>query len=127
MATFTKNLKLKKPEVTDYYNIEDFNENSDILDTVFDNTVIKIETTDWSSATTTVNDTAYYICEKAVRSIIGTPSVSLSPSNLVATSDEEVAFGKIKGVTVDDTKKILKLYASEKPATSFSIIVKGVG
>lgn len=29
---YTENLKLKKPEVTDAYNIEDFNKNSDIVD-----------------------------------------------------------------------------------------------
>lgn len=29
---YTNNLKLKKPESTDYYNVEDFNENADALD-----------------------------------------------------------------------------------------------
>lgn len=32
MATYTKNLKLKKPHQDDYYNINDFNENMDIID-----------------------------------------------------------------------------------------------
>lgn len=32
MATYTKNINLKKPDPSDFYNIEDFNENSDKID-----------------------------------------------------------------------------------------------
>lgn len=32
MATYTENLNLKKPESDDFYNVEDFNENFEILD-----------------------------------------------------------------------------------------------
>lgn len=32
MATYTNNLNLKKPESDDFYNVEDFNDNFDILD-----------------------------------------------------------------------------------------------
>lgn len=33
MATYTQNINLKKPDPSDFYNIEDFNENSDKIDT----------------------------------------------------------------------------------------------
>lgn len=32
MATYTTNLNLIKPEATDFYNVEDFNNNADIID-----------------------------------------------------------------------------------------------
>ncbi len=32
MATYTKNFGLKKPEPMDFYNIDDFNNNADIID-----------------------------------------------------------------------------------------------
>ncbi len=32
MATYTKNFGLKKPEDNDFYNVEDFNKNADIID-----------------------------------------------------------------------------------------------
>lgn len=39
MATTTTNLGLKKPATTDYYNIQDFNDNADILDAFAGNTI----------------------------------------------------------------------------------------
>ena len=32
MATFTQNYNLKKPDQQDFYNVEDFNNNADIID-----------------------------------------------------------------------------------------------
>lgn len=32
MATQTTNLNLKKPDSTDYYNVQDFNDNMDLID-----------------------------------------------------------------------------------------------
>ena len=36
MATYTKNFGLKKPAENDFYNIEDFNRNADIIDEKLD-------------------------------------------------------------------------------------------
>ena len=32
MATYTANYRLKKPGLADYYNIQDFNDNADVID-----------------------------------------------------------------------------------------------
>lgn len=40
---FTENLNLKKPARTDYYNVEDFNENADILDKAVSENTNEIE------------------------------------------------------------------------------------
>lgn len=45
MMNKTKNYKLNKPEVTDYYNIEDFNNNSEIIDNELFKKIDKIEAT----------------------------------------------------------------------------------
>ncbi len=36
MALFTQNINLKKPEPNDFYRIEDFNDNADIIDAEFE-------------------------------------------------------------------------------------------
>ena len=44
MPTYTTNLNLKKPNGDEYYNIEDFNENADIIDAAISDVYTKIQT-----------------------------------------------------------------------------------
>jgi hypothetical protein len=51
MATTTTNLGLKKPATTDYYNIQDFNDNADTLDTFAGNAITTDKLINNASAT----------------------------------------------------------------------------
>lgn len=52
MATQTPNLGLKKPEKTDFYNVDDFNENMDIIDMYLSDTGWVSAEIDFTNATT---------------------------------------------------------------------------
>ena len=41
MANYTENYNLKKPDRTDFYNVQDFNDNADIIDTALDDKLNK--------------------------------------------------------------------------------------
>lgn len=43
MADFTENYNLKKPADTDFYNVQDFNDNADIIDSALNNLDAKID------------------------------------------------------------------------------------
>jgi hypothetical protein len=43
MADFTENYNLKKPVDTDFYNVQDFNNNADIIDSALNNLDAKID------------------------------------------------------------------------------------
>lgn len=44
MPTYTTNLNLKKPNGDEYYNIEDFNENADLIDAAISDVYTKTQT-----------------------------------------------------------------------------------
>lgn len=88
---------------------------------------VRVETSDWSGATTTVNGTAYYTATKTLSILSDTnPVIYLGPtgSNILPTEDEETAYSDIKYVTVDVNAKTVRFYAEKVPASAITVIVK---
>ena len=85
---------------------------------------LTISASDWSSATTDVNGTAYYTATKQLAEVYDAhPDIMIGATGLLPTEAEKKAFGAVSYVTVSGTT--LKLYAAKKPTSDFVIIVKG--
>lgn len=92
---------------------------------------VLVRTSGWSSATTTVDGTAYYTNTVSVADLFDShPDVNLdaAPGRTIPTVAQREAFGIVaKGgyITADKTAKTLTLYAQEKPTADFYIFIKG--
>lgn len=85
---------------------------------------LTISASDWSSATTDINGTAYYTATKQLAEVYDAhPDIMIGATGLLPTEAEKKAFGAVSYVTVSGTT--LKLYAAKKPTSDFVIIVKG--
>ncbi len=85
---------------------------------------LTISASDWSSATTDVNGTAYYTATKQLAEVYDAhPDIMIGATGLLPTEAEKKAFGVVSYVTITGTT--LKLYAKNKPTSDFVIIVKG--
>lgn len=121
MATRTDNYGLIKPEGTDFYDIDDFNENADIIDEALHNlslTIITanakvIEIADW------VSDAMFedypYKAEIAIDGVTAeyVPAVTFEPT--VALS------GKMCPVAQTDTNKVI-VFASDIPESTVEVM-----
>lgn len=86
-----------------------------------------ISTSGWSSATTTVDGTAYYIYAISLKNCSDAhPEVMIGATGTLPTTAQQSAFDKVKYVTVNVENLQLKLYATSKPTSDFVITVKGV-
>ncbi len=89
--------------------------------------IFTIKTIDWSNSTVSFNGEDCYYAEYPITYTDGLgPVASITSSSNNVPIEEQIAYLKIDYVTVDNTNMLLKLYAKEKPTTSFSIIVRGV-
>jgi len=89
----TKNYGLKKPESTDFYNIDDFNENADIIDT-------ELKELEDGKAEKTHTHTKEQVGLENVPNVTTnnqTPTYTMASSNTTLSSGEKLstAFGKI--------------------------------
>jgi len=128
----TTNYNLKKPSTTDFYNIEDFNDNADIIDqqmkTNADN-IAKIVAIKTATITTTwVGSSAPYTQEVTVAGITADDEPIISPvysATLATALLEKEAWNQI-GKIETGTNKITITCFEDKPITAIPIQIKGV-
>lgn len=85
---------------------------------------VTITTSNWSSATTTVNGSAYYTCKKTLTSVASAhPTVICGTADTLPSDNEQDAFGCIKWVTVDTSTNVITFYALQKPSASAVVTV----
>ena len=125
MATTTRNYKFKKPDKTDYFNIDDQNNNWDKLDEELEKSKAVIEValpaSGWSSSypyTQTVAVTGFTDADE--------PVLTMLISETATEADVKAykkAFGFIFAGEV--TSEQATFYASKKPATDITVGLKG--
>ncbi|SHM95034.1 hypothetical protein SAMN02746066_04043 [Anaerosporobacter mobilis DSM 15930] len=134
MATETKNLKLSKPDKTDFYNIDLVNTNMDKIDKAIgekaDKTEITITKTIQAvlSGTSWVGSAAPYTQTITVDGILSTdnPIVDVILSDLLGTAIlEEKAWGNISKIVTHDGS-ITAICNKKKPVTGVKIQLKVV-
>ena len=124
---YTDNLKLKMPGQTEFYNVDDFNENAEIIDKELSKMNRKLTLTftaaGWS-------DTAPYTQLVAVEGITAddVPEVYLYYPDTINETNAEAyveAYGYINKVdTQENAINVTAFY--EKPAVDITIALKGV-
>ena len=130
--TQTENLKLNKPDKTDFIDIEKLNENMDKLDSTLkpvlslantkEVTVI-LSASNWSSS-------APYSQKIAVPSVKAMDSVSMGKAHTKASSVTDIeTYDEMAGLitSAEVTDGYVTFYcAAEKPAEDFKVKLKGV-
>lgn len=130
--TQTENLKLNKPDKTDFIDIEKLNENMDKIDGVLKpvlavaNTkeaVVTLSASSWSTS-------APYAQKVAVPSVKATDSVSMGKAHTKTSSPSDIEiYDEMAGLitAAEVTDGFVTFYcAAEKPTADFKIKLKGV-
>ena len=130
--TQTENLKLNKPDKTDFIDIEKLNENMDKIDGALKpvlevaNTrevVVTLSASNWSSS-------APYFQKVAVPSVKATDSVSMGKAHTKTSSPSDIeTYDEMAGLitAAEVTDGYVTFYcAAEKPTADFKVKLKGV-
>lgn len=130
--TQTENLKLNKPDKTDFIDVEKLNENMDKLDSTLKpvlslaNTkevTVVLSASNWSSS-------APYSQKVAVPSVKATDSVSMGKAHTKASRPSDIeTCDEMAGLitSAEVTDGYVTFYcAAEKPAEDFKVKLKGV-
>ena len=130
--TQTENLKLNKPDKTDFIDIEKLNENMDKIDGALKpvlevaNTreaVVALSASNWSTS-------APYFQKIAVSSIKATDSVSMGKAHTKTSSPTDIeTYDEMAGLitAAEVTDGYVTFYcAAEKPTKDFKVKLKGV-
>lgn len=130
--TQTENLKLNKPDKTDFIDIEKLNENMDKIDGVLKpvlavaNTkeaVVTLSASNWSTS-------APYAQKVAVPSVKATDSVSMGKAHTKTSSPSDIEiYDEMAGLitAAEVTDGFVTFYcAAEKPTADFKVKLKGV-
>lgn len=117
MSTFTENYTLIKPDEADYYDVQDFNENMDTIDTQMAATALSLEETQEEVAgvsekigtsTDTGSDTVFgkltQLAETIENNIDSTPSVVKSIQHVVYTVPASKSSGTVSIASVTAKK-----------------------
>lgn len=130
--TQTENLKLNKPDKTDFIDIEKLNENMDKIDGALKpvlavantkETVVALSASNWSSS-------APYAQKVAVPSVKATDSVSMGKAHTKTSSPSDIeTYDEMAGLitAAEVTDGYVTFYcAAEKPTADFKVKLKGV-
>ena len=130
--TQTENLKLNKPDKTDFIDIEKLNENMDKIDSALKpvlavantkDTVVTLSASNWSTS-------APYAQKVAVPSVKATDSVSMGKAHTKASSVTDIeTYDEMAGLitAAEVTDGYVTFYcAAEKPTKDFKVKLKGV-
>ena len=132
IMTQTENLKLNKPDKTDFIDIEKLNENMDKIDGALKpvlavantkETVVALSASNWSSS-------APYAQKVAVPSVKATDSVSMGKAHTKTSSPSDIeTYDEMAGLitAAEVTDGYVTFYcAVEKPTADFKVKLKGV-
>ena len=130
--TQTENLKLNKPDKTDFIDIEKLNENMDKIDGALKpvlaventkETVVALSASNWSSS-------APYAQKVAVPSVKATDSVSMGKAHTKTSSPSDIeTYDEMAGLitAAEVTDGYVTFYcAAERPTKDFKVKLKGV-
>ena len=130
--TQTENLKLNKPDKTDFIDIEKLNENMDKIDGALKpvlavantkETVVALSASNWSSS-------APYAQKVAVPSVKATDSVSMGKAHTKTSSPSDIeTYDEMAGLitAAEVTDGYVTFYCTaEKPTKDFKVKLKGV-
>ena len=130
--TQTENLKLNKPDKTDFIDIEKLNENMDKIDGALKpvlavantkETVVALPASNWSSS-------APYAQKVAVPSVKATDSVSMGKAHTKTSSPSDIeTYDEMAGLitAAEVTDGYVTFYcAAERPTKDFKVKLKGV-
>lgn len=124
---YTQNYNLKKPGQEDFYNVEDFNENADIIDQKLKEIEDKTQHINVTLDTSWVGSAAPYSNSVTVTGILetDTPIIDVVMSGTYSTDEARIeAWGYIyRAVTANGS---ITFYAIEKPTVSLPIQIKVV-
>ena len=88
-------------------------------------TSFTIETTDWSSTTTTVDSIAYYTYTKTLTKVYSAhPFVSLGAAGTIPTDTEKANYNLIKGAIANTTANTITFYAIAVPQVDLVMMVR---
>ena len=129
--TQTENLKLNKPDKTDFIDIEKLNENMDKIDGALKpvlavantkETVVALSASNWSSS-------APYAQKVAVPSVKATDSVSMGKAHTKTSSPSDIeTYDEMAGLitAAEVTDGYVTFYcAAERPTKDFKVKLKG--
>ena len=130
--TQTRNLKLNKPDKTDFIDIAKLNENMDILDEVTSRvatitntkeTIVTLSSSNWTSS-------APYSQKVSVPTVKATDSVSMGKAHTKTSSPSDIeTYDEMAGLitSAEVTDGYVTFYcAAEKPNREFKVKLKGV-
>lgn len=130
--TQTENLKLNKPDKTDFIDIEKLNENMDKIDGALQpvlavantkETVVTLSASNWSSS-------APYSQKVSVPAVKATDSVSMGKAHTKDSSVTDIeTYDEMAGLitSAEVTDGFVTFYcAAEKPTADFKVKLKGV-
>ena len=130
--TQTENLKLNKPDKTDFIDIEKLNENMDKIDGALQpvlavantkETVVTLSASNWSSS-------APYSQKVSVPAVKATDSVSMGKAHTKDSSVSDIeTYDEMAGLitSAEVTDGFVTFYcAAEKPTADFKVKLKGV-
>ena len=124
---YTPNYGLKKPEQDDFYNVEDFNENADIIDQKLKEIEDKTQNINVTLDTSWSGSSAPYSKTVTVSDILATdtPIIDIVMSGTYSTDEARAeAWGYIyRAVTSADS---ITFYATDKPTVDLPIQIKVV-
>lgn len=124
---YTQNYNLKKPGQEDFYNVEDFNENADIIDQKLKEIEDKTQHINVTLDTSWLGSAAPYSNSVAVTGILetDTPIIDVVMSGTYSTDEARIeAWGYIyRAVTANSS---MTFYATEKPSVELPIQIKVV-
>jgi hypothetical protein len=124
---YTQNYNLKKPGQEDFYNVEDFNENADIIDQKLKEIEDKTQNINVTLDTSWLGSAAPYSKSVTVTGILetDTPIIDVVMSGTYSTDEARIeAWGYIyRAVTANGS---ITFYATEKPTVSLPIQIKVV-
>lgn len=124
---YTQNYNLKKPGQEDFYNVEDFNENADIIDQKLKEIEDKTQNINVTLDTSWLGSSAPYSKTVTVTGILetDTPIIDVVMSGTYSTDEARIeAWGYIyRAVTANGS---ITFYATEKPSVELPIQIKVV-
>lgn len=85
---------------------------------------VTIQTSSWSSTTTTVNGTAYHTYQVQLTGLfVDSPTIGIGAIGTLPTEAEQEAYNSWAYATVDTETLVITLYAESVPTDNFNIII----
>lgn len=114
----TEKYKLKKPEPTDFYNIDDFNSNADAVDTLLFNRIEKVKSATTGNLVVLESDGSIKDSGKKTSDFL---SSTTSPGSIGAATNEEVSdLSTTVSTHINNTEKHFSIAEKNKLSKAYT-------